>query len=287
MNILSIFVLLFVYFTKNLDIKHYNILYFKIFLVSFILFYYARSDSFILSIFFPIIALIILTVLIYRYFICNKVSDNNNILFQVAHEVKNPIAVCKGYLDMLDINNKEKVEKYIPVVKKEMNRALSIMDEFLDVKRITLNRDLLDFSLLLNDVRETMNLVLGDKNINLVIPSLNEELILDGDYDKLKQVIINLIKNAYEANAKNIRLIVKKGKNKLKLEVIDDGIGMSKSDLNKVGNIFYTTKVMGTGIGVAISREILKLHSGNLSYDSILNKGTVASVLLPLKYVYE
>ena len=284
MNILSIFVLGSVYFTKNLDSKYHSILYFKLFLVSFILFYYARSNNFLLSVSFSLISLVLMVYLIYRYLVYSKVSENNNILFQVAHEVKNPIAVCKGYLDMLDVNNKDKVEKYIPVVKKEMNRALSIMDEFLDVKRINLDKDLLDFSLLLDDVKETMSLVL-DKNINLIIPRLDEELILVGDYDKLKQVIINLIKNSYEANAKNIKLVVKINKNKLKLEVIDDGIGISKNDIDKVGNIFYTTKVMGTGIGVAMSREILKLHDGTLNYNSCLNKGTIASVLLPLEYV--
>ena len=284
MNTLSVFVLGSIYFTKNLDSKNYNIIYFKLFLVSFILFYYARSSNFISSIFFTLLSLVLLIWLIYRYLIYSRVSDNNNLLFQVAHEVKNPIAVCKGYLDMLDINNKDKVEKYIPVVKREMNRALTIMDEFLDTKRITLDKDLMDFSLLLDDIRETMSLVL-DKDVNLIIPSLDEELILDGDYDKLKQVIINLIKNSYEAKAKNIKLVVKIRKNKLKLEVIDDGVGISKNDIDRIGNIFYTTKVMGTGMGVAISKEILKLHSGELSYSSILNKGTKASVLLPLEYV--
>ena len=110
-------------------------------------------------------------------------------------------------------------------------------------------------------------------------------LIIEGDYDKLKQVIINLIKNSYEARAKNIKLIVKVSKDKLKLEVIDDGVGISNSDLDKIGNIFYTTKAMGTGIGVFMSKEILKLHSGSLTYDSKLNSGTIASVLLPLEYV--
>ena len=76
------------------------------------------------------------------------------------------------------------------------------------MKRINLDKELLDFSLLLEDVKETMGLVL-DKSINLDIPSIDKELILEGDYDKLKQVIINLIKNSYEAKAKNIRLIVK------------------------------------------------------------------------------
>ena len=283
MNILSVFVLLFVYFINFLDSKYHSFIYVKIFLVSFVFFYYARSDNFLLSIIFSIISILLLVSLIYKYFIINN-TKNDNIIFQVAHEVKNPIAVCKGYLDMIDVSDKEKSERYITIVKKEMNRALSIMDDFLNMKRINLDKELLDFSLLLEDVKETMGLVL-DKSINLDIPSIDKELILEGDYDKLKQVIINLIKNSYEAKAKNIRLIVKINNSRLKLEVIDDGIGISKNDIDKIGNIFYTTKVMGTGIGVAMSKEIVKLHNGNLSYNSTLNKGTIASILLPLEYV--
>lgn len=230
-----------------------------------------------------VVSLVVNAVLVY-YLIKNNKKDSDNSLYQIAHEVKNPIAVCKGYLDMLDPNNQEKVNKYIPIVRKEMNRALTIMDEYLDLKRINLNKEIMDFSLLLEDVNETMDFALND--INLSIPNIDKELLVDGDYNKLKQVLINLIKNSYEANAKNIKIDIKNTHRLLKVSIIDDGIGISPNNLKKVGDIFYTTKTMGTGIGVSMSKEIIKKHDGNLIYNSTINKGTTATITIPLKYIF-
>ena len=60
----------------------------------------------------------------------------------------------------------------------------------------------------------------------------------------------------------------------------------SENDLKRVGEVFYTTKATGTGIGVSLSKEIIRLHDGKLLYDSILNKGTTATLILPLEYVF-
>ena len=106
------------------------------------------------------------------------------------------------------------------------------------------------------------------------------------DYDKLKQVLMNLIKNSYEAECKNIKINIKTNDEYLKVEVIDDGKGISKEDLKRIGEIFYTTKVSGTGIGVSMSKEIIKLHNGKLYYDSVLNKRTTATIVLPIKYIF-
>ena len=229
--------------------------------------------------------------LIIIYLICriirnNKKSSKDMTVFNLAHEIKNPIAVCCGYLDMLDVNDSNKVKRYVPIIKKEMNRALEIMNEFLNFKRLKVNKDLMDFSLLMDDINTTMDIILKNNCVSLNIPKIEKELIIDGDYDKLKQVLINLIKNSYEANAKNITIEVKKSKKCLKVMIIDDGNGISEYDLKRIGNLFYTTKINGNGIGVSLSKEIIKLHNGNLSYSSFPNKGTTATLILPLKYVF-
>ena len=221
--------------------------------------------------------------IVYRE-ISNKEEDNT--LFNLAHEVKNPLSVCKGYLDMID--NYKKLEKYLPIIKSEMNRSIRIMDEFLDLKRLNINKDLMDISLLLNDIKETTNIMLKENKVNLKIPKLDKELIIDGDYDKLKQVFMNLIKNSYEAEAKNIKIDVKTNNNYLKIKIIDDGIGISKSDLNKVGKVFYTTKVTGTGVGVSMAKEIVRLHDGSLSYESNITCVFLywSINILPFKWIF-
>lgn len=284
-----IFIILIVLLVPNrLEKRSQLIIYLKIFISSFIYFYLLNMiTTSILVLALTLLTFITIDFLIYRLLKNNIVEhEENNNLYSLAHEVKNPISVCKGYLDMIDVKDTEKLEKYIPIIKSEMNRALSLMNEFLDLKRINLNKDLMDFSLLIEDIKETVDLALENKNINLNIPDTEQELIIDGDYDKLKQVLMNLIKNSYEANAKNINISLEVHKNNLLIRIIDDGNGITKEDLDRIGEVFYTTKATGTGIGVCLSKEIIKLHNGELSYQSTLNKETIATIILPLEYVF-
>ena len=222
------------------------------------------------------------------HYLKNYETKNNDdtLIFQIAHEIKNPIAVCKGYLDMLDTTKKEKVNKYIPIIRSEMNRALTIMDDFLNLKRLTIQKDVMDLILLLEDVKATMDSILSDKNIILDLPKIEEEVLIEGDYDRLKQVFVNLIKNSYEANAKEIQLKVTPKKDTVEIMIQDNGEGISKKDLKRVGQLFYTTKSKGTGIGVSMSKEIIRLHQGVIQYDSTLGEGTTIKVVLPNCYVF-
>ena len=284
-----IFIFLFlVLITTSISKKYPFITFIKILAVSTIYFYYLNSiKESIYSLLITLLCFVVIIQLI-CFLLKNEmqVKEEDNTLFNLAHEVKNPLAVCKGYLDMLDVNDKEKIEKYLPIIKSEMKRSLTIMDEFLDLKRIKLEKDLMDFSLLIDDIKETTSVVLKENKVNVKTKNISKEAIIEGDYDKLKQVLMNLIKNSYEAEAKNIKLDVQVKNNFLRVKVIDDGKGISKRDLKKVGNVFYTTKVTGTGIGVSLSKEIIRLHGGSLVYQSSLNKGTTATIIIPIKYIF-
>ncbi len=212
-------------------------------------------------------------------------KNDDTILFQIAHEVKNPIAVCKGYLDMMDLTKIEKVKKYLPIIRSEMNRALTIMDDFLNLKRLTIQKDIMDFYLLMEDVELTMQSILASKRVSLEVPKIEEELLLEGDYERLKQVLINLIKNAYEANANKIQIEVLPKNEKLEVSIMDNGDGIGEKELKKIGQTFYTTKIKGTGIGVSISKKIIQLHQGEIKYDSIVGKGTKVTFTLPSKFL--
>lgn len=204
-------------------------------------------------------------------------------IFKITHEIKNPIAVCKGYLDMLDTHDSKKVEKYIPIIRSEMNRAITIMDDFLSISNISIRREILDVYMLIEDVRDTMEQLLKENKVKLEIPKFTDELYLVGDYDRLKQVFINIIKNAYEAHASNIRIITVVNKNKLKIMIDDNGDGINSNDLRRIGDIFYTTKIKGTGIGVNFSKEVISLHNGEINYQSTLGDGTRVTIVLPIE----
>lgn len=208
-----------------------------------------------------------------------------NSLFKITHEIKNPIAVCKGYIDMIDPQNIAKTEKYIPIIKQELDRSLNIMNDYMEFSKIKLNKELIDINLLLEDVYDGFKLLMKNKEIDITLKDNKEEIYLEGDYNRLKQVLLNLLKNCTEAIDKEGKITIKRGiKNEYYyISIKDTGCGMSKEQLKKVKEMFWTTKINGSGLGVSLSNEIINGHQGFLDYESTLNKGTKVTIRLPLK----
>lgn len=260
----------------------------KAFFTSFVYFVsYSHNNFEISCLVFSLLYFYVMLKFSYTYLKEFEIEKNDDtLIFQIAHEVKNPIAVCKGYLDMIDTNQKEKVNKYIPIVRSEMTRALRIMDDFLNLKRLTVEKELMDLSLLLEDTKATMDTILNNQNISLELTDVDDEILIDGDYDRLKQVFVNMIKNAYEAHANKIKISLHVHNEKVEILIQDNGDGIDKKDLNKIGELFYTTKSKGNGIGVCMSQEIIKLHQGFIKYSSKLGEGTTVKIILPVSFCF-
>lgn len=205
-------------------------------------------------------------------------------LFQITHEIKNPIAVCKGYLDMFDVTNKEHSKKYIPILKEEIDRTLILLQDFLSIQKLKIEKDILDINLLLEEIISSLEPLFKEKKIEVKSNITDDEIYINGDYNRLKQVFINLIKNSVEAMINDRKHILKidviEAEEDVKIEVIDNGIGIEKENLKKMKNAFFSTKQNGTGLGVYLSNEIIKAHNGKISYESNLNE-TVALVKIP------
>lgn len=210
-----------------------------------------------------------------------------NSLFKITHEVKNPIAVCKGYLEMLDINNKDKLKKYIPIIKQEIDRSINIMSDFMEFSKIKIDKDIIDINLLLEDITEEFNMILKSKNIKLNSKISHDEIYLNADYNRLKQVFINIIKNSIESIDKKgkIDVVTHILKDNYYIEITDDGCGMNEYTLNHIKDLFFTTKEKGSGLGVSLSNEIIKAHNGTIEYKSKPNKGTKVVVKLPITMI--
>lgn len=208
-------------------------------------------------------------------------------LFKITHEIKNPIAVCKGYLDMYDENNLEKTKKYIPIIKEEIDRVLILLEDFLSMNKQKINKDILDINMLLEDVINSMNILFKNKHIKIESEILEDEIYINADYNRLTQVFINILKNSVEAleNKKNpkIKIWTETNKNNIKINIKDNGVGMTKEILEKIKEPFYTTKQKGTGLGVSLSSEIINAHSGKMEYYTKPNKYTLVTITLPLE----
>ena len=205
-------------------------------------------------------------------------------LFKITHEIKNPIAVIKGYLDMLDVKDKKQVEKYIPIIKSETDRILTILQDFLLINKMNLDLDIMDINMLIEDVIFKLECVLKEKNVKLNLHLIDDEVYINGDYNRLSQVFINIIKNSIEAinNKGKIDIKSKIVENKLEITITDDGVGISKDVINKIKEPFYTTKSRGSGLGVSLIYEIIEAHKGSVVYKSDYNVGTKVIIKLPI-----
>ena len=215
-----------------------------------------------------------------------KEKELRRSLFKVTHEIKNPIAVCKGYLDMLDVNDKKKVRKYIPIIKNEITRTLILMDDFLDYTKIKIEKEEMDLVMLLEELEDYLEDLFKKNKIKSKFTFDVEEAYINADYNRLKQVFINVLKNAVEAKddkkSENIITVsLERDNDNMKIIVLDNGIGMDSDTLNKVSDMFFTTKKRGSGLGVSLSKEIIEQHGGELVYNSVKGKGTRVIVTLP------
>lgn len=205
-------------------------------------------------------------------------------LFKITHEIKNPIAVCKTYLDMFDFSNKEH-EKYIPIIKEEIDKTLLLLQDFLAMNRIKVKKEILDINYLLEDVTRQFETVTNSQNISFNYDISDEEIFIDGDYNRLSQVLINLIKNSIEAIDENkmpeIILSTKMNDDKFEIIIYDNGVGIEDEDLAKMKEPFYTTKKNGTGLGVPLSCEIIEAHGGTIEFSSKLFEWTKVVITIP------
>lgn len=213
-----------------------------------------------------------------------KEREIRNSLFKITHEIKNPLAVCKAYIDIFDYDNPDCAKKYVPIISGEIEKMLLLLQDFLLVNKDNINFDIMDINLLLEDIVSTM---LDLNQFNIELDYIDDEIFINGDYNRLLQVMTNLVKNSFEAHANYVLIKSYIDSKDIIVEVIDNGEGL-KCDRKRIYEPFYTTKRDGTGLGVALSKEIIEAHSGTLEYFDNYNNnnvGTIAKISLPLQEI--
>ena len=205
-------------------------------------------------------------------------------LFKITHEIKNPLTVVNGYLSMFDVTDIEKSKRYISILKNEVNRTLNLLSDFMEFTKIKVVKKECNFNDLISDVKEVLIPFFVKKNVSYSF-SVQNNIIVNMDYNRIKQVIINVIKNAVEACRESNGMVTTTAfteEDYLIIVVKDNGIGMDKFVLDNILVPFYTTKDNGTGLGVSLSKEILEAHGGTINYDSVKEKYTTCKITIPL-----
>lgn len=199
-----------------------------------------------------------------------KQNELRTSLFKITHEIKNPLSVCKGYLKMID--KEEDCLNYLPIINYEIEHALLIIEDFSSLSKLKVNKRIFLLDELLDSTISNVKAMLDNLRIDLNF-NREDDLVVYADYLRLNQVIVNIIKNSYEAleEKEDNKLITvnQYSDNKyVYIEIEDNGPGVTNDELIKLGEPFYTTKQKGTGLGLTLSKEIMQAHKGDLKIES-------------------
>jgi two-component system, sporulation sensor kinase D len=203
-----------------------------------------------------------------------------------AHEIRNPLTGIKGFVSLLSKKYKDdKDQYYFSLILKEVDRINTIVSELLIVgKPAIASKEINHINDILSDIIPLIESEANLHNVQLTITMTTDPAFIDVSKDHLKQVILNLIKNALESMDSNGQLIIssEKTKDSVLIKIKDTGKGMSPEVLRDVFVPFFTLKETGTGLGLVVCKRILDSYGGELRIESSVGVGTQVTVQLPL-----
>lgn len=212
-----------------------------------------------------------------------KLSIAGQLAAGIAHEIRNPLTAIKGFLQLMKPTMEEN-EHYFNIIFSELSRIELILSELLMLAKPQQNalKEKLD---LIRLIREVTALLETQANLNgiLINTILPDNIYIKGDQNQLKQVFINLIKNAVESmpNGGTVHLTVRETDDSVIVEVEDEGEGIPEHVMKRIGEPFLTTKEKGTGLGLMVTFNIIENHNGTIEVDSKAEKGTTFKISFP------
>jgi two-component system, sporulation sensor kinase A len=203
----------------------------------------------------------------------------------IAHEIRNPLTAIKGFTQLLsNMGHRD----YTDVILTELDRIDKIVSDLLVLAKPQIsNLEEINLVELIDRVVTLLKTQAIMYNIDIISDiSLKDCPMIEAEADQIKQVLINLIKNAIEAMPDGgVVTIEAEGSSEdhVVIRVIDEGIGIPRELISRLGEPFFSTKEKGTGLGLMICQRIIKNHKGSLEIDSEVNKGTTFTIRLPRK----
>ncbi|HEY9577737.1 MAG TPA: PAS domain S-box protein [Pseudobacillus sp.] len=212
----------------------------------------------------------------------DKLSAVGQLAAGIAHEVRNPLTAIKGFTQLW---GQETHHKYSQIILSELERIESIMQEFLMLAKP--NQEMVFIEKDINHILRDTIAFMGPEALLYgveIVPSLAKELPLVRVEEKqMKQVILNLIKNAIEAmpDGGQVTIVTNQAiDGSICIEVTDSGIGISQDRIPHLGEPFYSNKEKGTGLGLMVSFKIIEHHKGKIFFESEEGKGTKVEIRL-------
>ena len=225
--------------------------------------------------------------------LCQIDEMKNDFVSTVSHEIRTPLTAIKGWGEtLINIDGDSELQKKgLSIIVDETARLSVMVEDLLNFSRIqngkmTVVKERLDIVSAVNSAYMIYKQKADGDNYEYNFVSANNELYIYADSDKLRQVFVNILDNAfkYTPPGGRVTVTVEKNKKHARISIADNGCGIAKKDLSHVKEKFYKANntVRGTGIGLAVVDEIIKIHNGCLSLSSEPEKGTTVTVEIPL-----
>ncbi|MFB5190248.1 PAS domain S-box protein [Alicyclobacillus fastidiosus] len=214
----------------------------------------------------------------------DKLSGVGQLAAGIAHEIRNPLTAIQGFCRLLEEGATPTQLMYLKIMKDEISRIDLIAGEMMALAKPSgalfqpyLVQDIV------RDVVALMNAQALLYGVSLFVQCSDMPLLIHCDPNQVKQVLVNIIKNALEATTEGgqVHLVAEERTDVVEISVRDTGAGIPYEHLAQLGNPFFTTKERGTGLGLLVSRRIVQAHGGSLHIDSVVGQGTTVLVRLP------
>lgn len=219
----------------------------------------------------------------------------NDFISRVSHELRTPLTAIKGWAETMQYGVPDRVtmEKGMSVIVKESTRLTSLVEELLDFSklqsgRLTMQMERMDILAEIDEAVYMLKERALSEGKHLLYDDPEDMPIIYGDRNRLKQVFLNVIDNALkytpEGGMIGVQVYQDFKEHTIKVVVADNGCGIDPEDLPKVKDKFYKAnqKINGSGIGLAVADEIIKMHKGTLELESSPEVGTTVTITIPI-----
>ncbi|WP_167859779.1 sensor histidine kinase [Paenibacillus cymbidii] len=213
-----------------------------------------------------------------------KMKFVSDLAASIAHEVRNPLQVTRGFLQLMAGKSDEASQSYFNIAVNELDRASTIITDFLTFAKPEMDTIVtIDICQEMTHIHTIISPMAAYQGANISVLKM-ENLYVRGNPSKFKQAFMNIIKNSIEASRENgtIEWSVYADNDTAVIRISDNGEGMDYDQIAKLGEPYYSTKTKGTGLGLMVTFRIIEVMNGTLEFRSEKGKGTEAIARFPL-----
>ena len=218
-----------------------------------------------------------------------KLQMVSHLAASISHEVRNPLTVSRGFVQLLsDDISPEKRGEFVNIALKELDRATDIINDYLTFAKPAIEKN--EEIHIMDELQQAINVISPLATMNGVeleqtmSDQTRDQFIITGERKKFQQCLINVLKNGIESmqdSGGKLHIHLSNFNDSVKIDISDQGVGMSQEQINRLGQPYFTTKEKGTGLGLMVSYSIIKGMDGTIDVSSELGKGTCFSINLP------